>query len=124
MNHSFKTNANSVLKGFGQIMLQESVMTGILFIVAICYDSLLMGAVGLLSSIIGTYTAKILKFDKENIHAGLYGFNPVLVGIALVFYFQPSFLVWVATVVGCVLSTLFMEFALRKKSRSLSCPLF
>lgn len=112
---SLTTDAISVLKGFAQIMLQDNVWTGILFLAAICYDSWLMGAIGLLSSLIGTGTAKVLKFSEENIQSGLYGFNAVLIGIALVFYFELNVWVWIAIVVGCILSTLFMEWALRKK---------
>jgi urea transporter len=115
MNYSLQTETKNIFKGFGQIMLQDNVWTGLLFLVAICYDSWLMGAVGLLSCIIGTYTAKLLKFDKNNINNGLYGFNAVLIGIALVFYFQLNIWVWVAIVAGCIISTLFMELGLRKK---------
>lgn len=105
----------TVLKGIGQIMLQESAWTGLFFLLAICYDSLLMGAGALISCIVATATARICKFSDENIKAGLYGFNATLIGVGLVFFFETSPLIWLLIVLGSVLSTLLMEFSIRKK---------
>ncbi|MEN2489657.1 urea transporter [Flavobacterium sp. B11] len=110
-----KSIVETVLKGIGQIMLQESAWTGLLFLIAISYDSILMGVAALLSSIIGTATARICNFSDENIKAGLYGFNATLVGVGLVFFFETSPLIWFLLVLGSVLSTLLMEFSIRKK---------
>lgn len=110
-----KTIIETVLKGIGQIMLQESAWTGLLFLIAISYDSILMGVAALLSSIIGTVTAKVCNFSDENIKAGLYGFNATLVGVGLVFFFETSLLIWFLLVLGSALSTLLMEFSIRKK---------
>lgn len=116
------TFTKSVLRGFGQIMLQSNYWTGILFLAAICYDSLWMGVAALLSNIVGVLTAKILKFDKANIEDGLYGFNATLVGVALVFYFQFNIWVAVAIVIGSAVSTILMEIALRKKFPAFTFP--
>ncbi|KAF2336997.1 urea transporter [Flavobacterium daemonense] len=110
-----KSIVEAVLKGIGQIMLQESAWTGLLFLIAISYDSLLMGVGTLLSAIIGTATARICGFSNENIKAGLYGFNATLVGVGLVFFFEASPLIWFLIVLGSVISTLLMEFSIRKK---------
>ncbi|OXA82012.1 urea transporter [Flavobacterium aquidurense] len=110
-----KSIVETVLKGIGQIMLQESAWTGLLFLIAISYDSVLMGFAALLSAIIGTATAKICNFSDENIKAGLYGFNATLVGVGLAFFFETSPLIWFLLVLGSVLSTLLMEFSIRKK---------
>jgi len=110
-----KTIVETVLKGIGQIMLQESAWTGLLFLIAICYDSLLMGIGALISCIIATATARVCKFSDENIKAGLYGFNATLIGVGLVFFFETSPLIWFLIVLGSVLSTLLMEFSIRKK---------
>lgn len=104
-----------VLKGIGQIMLQDSAWTGLLFLIAISYDSVLMGVAALASAIIGTATAKILKFDEANIKAGLYGFNATLIGVGLIFMFESSLLIWISIIVGSIVSTLLMEFSIRKK---------
>jgi urea transporter len=110
-----KTMVETVLKGIGQIMLQESAWTGLFFLLAICYDSLLMGAGALISCIVATATARICKFSDENIKAGLYGFNATLIGVGLVFFFETSPLIWLLIVLGSILSTLLMEFSIRKK---------
>lgn len=116
------TFSKSVFRGFGQIMLQANYWTGILFLIAICYDSVWMGVAALLSNIVGTLTAKILKFDKTNIEDGLYGFNATLVGVALVFYFQFNIWVALAIIIGSAVSTVLMEIALRKKFPAFTFP--
>ena len=110
-----KLSIETILKGIGQIMLQESAWTGLLFLIAISYDSILMGVAALVSTIIGTATAKFLKFDDANIKAGLYGFNATLIGVGLIFIFESSLLVWICIILGSIVSTLLMEFSIRKK---------
>lgn len=110
-----QTNIEIVLKGIGQIMLQDSAWTGLFFLIAICYDSLLMGLAALVSTIVGTFTAKACGFKQENIIQGLYGFNATLIGVGIIFYFESSVLVWATIVIGSILSTLLMEFSIRKK---------
>ena len=110
-----KTAVVTVLRGIGQIMLQESAWTGLLFLIAIAYDSMIMGFAALISAIIGTATAKVLKFKDEYIEAGLYGFNATLIGVGLIFIFESSLLVWICVIGGSIISTLLMEFSIRKK---------
>ena len=105
----------TVLRGIGQIMLQDSAWTGLLFLIAISYDSMIMGLAALPSAIVGTATAKVFKFDDDNIKAGLYGFNATLIGVGLIFFFESSLLIWTCVIVGSILSTLLMEFSIRKK---------
>lgn len=110
-----KTIVQTVLKGIGQIMLQESAWTGLLFLIAISYDSIIMGVAALVSAIVGTATAKVLNFEDANIKAGLYGFNATLIGVGLIFFFESSLLIWVCIIAGSILSTLLMEYSIRKK---------
>lgn len=110
-----KIIVQTILKGIGQIMLQDSAWTGFLFLIAISYDSVLMGVAALVSAVIGTATAKVLKFDDKNIKAGLYGFNATLIGVGLIFFFESGVLVWSIIIIGSILSTLLMEFSIRKK---------
>ena len=112
---NIQTIVETVLKGIGQIMLQDSAWTGLLFLIAISYDSVLMGIAALVSTIVGTATAKILKFEDKNIKAGLYGFNATLIGVGLIFIFESSVLIWICIIIGSIISTLLMEFSIRKK---------
>jgi len=109
-------------KGFGQIMLQSNVFTGMLFLAAIFYDSSIMGLSAALCNIVAILTARILKYDKQNIENGLYGFNACLIGIALLFYFQPSPLVFLTMIVATILSTIFMNWALKKQLPAYTFP--
>ncbi|MGH2622374.1 MAG: urea transporter, partial [Sphingobacterium sp.] len=78
-----------VLKGLGQIMLQENAVTGLLFLIGICCGSILMGLGALLATICGTATAMFLKYDRNNLDGGLYGFNSALVGVAMMLFLNP-----------------------------------
>jgi urea transporter len=51
--------------------------------------------------------------DRKDIEAGIHGFNPVLVGTALLFYLEPVPLTWVFVVVGSIASV-FVTFLMRK----------
>jgi len=114
MKNNILAFIKAFFKGFGQIMLQGNIWTGILFIGAIIYDSALMGFAGILANIVGVLTAKLMKFDEDHINDGLFGFNATLYGIALVFYFQTNVWVWGALIVGSALTTILMGFALKK----------
>ena len=63
-----------------------------------------VGAV--VGSAIGTATAWVLKFDKAEVSAGIYGFNSALVGIATFFFFRPGVVSIGLLVVGCVVAAL------------------
>ena len=59
--------ASIILKGLGQIMLQENAVTGLLFLIGIFYGSFTMGAAALLAVVCGTTTALLLKYEKSEI---------------------------------------------------------
>jgi urea transporter len=104
-----------VLKGIGQIMLQENVYTGIFFVIGIFLGSSAMGFAVLLSSLIGALTARILKYDKEEINMGLYGFSPALVGVALVFLFKSEPIIWLLIAVGSIAAAVIQHFFIKRK---------
>ncbi|HEY4650448.1 MAG TPA: urea transporter [Pontibacter sp.] len=103
------------LTGVGQIMLQENKWTGLLFLAGIWYGSWVMGLAVVLSTLVGTLTAKLLRYNDNEINSGLYGFNAALVGAALTFYFNAGALVWVGIVVGSAVSSVLMHVALTRK---------
>lgn len=111
-----------LLTGLGQIMLQSNPITGLCFLVGVCYGSLLMGVAAVLSVACGTITAKFLKYPKEEIENGLYGFSPALVGVALLFYFQPVWVVWILVIVGSSLSAMLQHFFIIKKFPAFTLP--
>ncbi len=113
---------NTMLKGVGQIMLQESALTGLLFLVAIFYDGKEMAIAAILAVLAGTLTARAFKFDTEEIQKGLDGFSAALVGIALIFYFKPVFIVWLAIIIGAAAATLIQHWFIVRKIPVFTLP--
>ncbi|MDM1555814.1 urea transporter [Chryseobacterium indologenes] len=104
-----------ILKGIGQIMLQENRWTGLLFLIGIFMGSWQCGIAVLLSTAAGTFTAIKLKYSQSEINAGLYGFSAALVGVALAFLFETTILIWVLIIVGGVLAAIIQHFFIQKK---------
>ena len=96
----------SGLRGIGQVFFQENALTGACFVLGIALSSPLMAAGAVVGSAIGTATAWVLKFDKAELSAGIYGFNSTLVGIATLFFFRPGAASIALLVVGCVVAAL------------------
>lgn len=103
------------LKGIGQIMLQNNALTGLLFLIGILINSPLMAVAAVVAVLVGTLTAKVLKFNEDNINSGLYGFNATLVGVALIAFFEPTITIWISIIILSAVSTLIMNFCLEKK---------
>jgi urea transporter len=91
-----------VLRGIGQVLFQDNAATGLLFLIGIAVASPLMAVGALIGAIIGPVTAALAGFDQEELRAGIFGFNPVLLGTASLFYLQPWPLTWGLIVVGSV----------------------
>ncbi|WP_271393060.1 urea transporter [Aequorivita sinensis] len=101
---------DSILRGIGQVIFQNNIYSGILFIIGIFYNSWIMGLAALIGTIISTITAQSLKYSEDDIKNGLYGFNGTLTGIAVLCFFEFNLITSIALVLGSVLSTLFMNF--------------
>lgn len=117
MNEIFKKIPflDNILKGIGQIMLQENRWTGLLFLIGIFIGSWQCGIAVLLSTAAGTLTAMKLKYDKSEINAGLYGFSAALVGVALSFLFETTALIWILIILGGALAAIIQHFFIQKK---------
>lgn len=101
---------DNILKGIGQIMLQENRWTGLLFLIGIFMGSWQCGVAVLISTAAGTFTAMTLKYDKSQINAGLYGFSAALVGVALAFLFDTTILIWILIILGGALAAVIQHF--------------
>ena len=104
-SQSFWTPVNFVrivLRGIGQVMFQDHAGTGLLFLAGIAIASPFMAVGALMGAVIGPVTATLAGFDREEIRIGIYGFNPVLVGTAMLFFLQPKTMTWVLVFFGCV----------------------
>ncbi|UQZ86279.1 Urea transporter [Paenibacillus konkukensis] len=73
----------SSFKGISQVILIENAITGFIIWAAITISSLGLGLITLASSLIGTWIAKASGADETKVKQGIFGFNSVLAGIAL-----------------------------------------
>ena len=103
-----------VLRGMGQIMLQENALTGLIFLVGIFLGSIPMGVAAIVATFSGTLTAKMLRASEDDIQKGLYGFSASLTGVALLVFFKPAIIVWVAVIVGAVLASVIQHLFIKK----------
>lgn len=72
-----------LLNGVAQVMFQENMWTGAIFLVAIAVNSRVSAVAAIVGSALGIAVAWALGAAPGAIHAGLYGFNAVLTAIAL-----------------------------------------
>ncbi len=82
---------DQVLRGVGQVVFQNNPLSGAIILAALLYNSWIYFAIALLGGIVGTLTARVLQADRGLIDAGLFGFNGVLVGLALIAFTSPDF---------------------------------
>lgn len=99
---------DTVLRGVGQVMLQNNSYAGLLFLVGIFYNSALFGAAVLVGAGVSTATAKLLAADRSQVRDGLYGFNGALVAVALLYFLQPGPLTWTCVVFAAAGSSVLM----------------
>lgn len=101
------------LRGSGQVMFQNNPLSGALFLAAIVWGSYAAGAprvaiAGLIAVVVATLTAQWLRVDEVPLRSGLYGYNAVLVGLALATFLAPGALMWIYVVLGAAVSVVVM----------------
>ncbi len=101
-----KIFAEILLRGMSQVFLLNNVTTGILFFAAIGYSSWFMGIGAIIGVLVGTFTALLLKYDRKDIQQGLYGYNGILVGLAIICVFGFNLVSVLALVFGAALSSI------------------
>ena len=95
-------------------MLQQNAVTGALFLIGILYNSWIMAIGALIGVFSSTVAAIILRYETKDIHKGLYGFNGVLLGVTLFYFFEINTLLFFLTIIGSVLSSFIMHFMHKK----------
>ena len=107
------TFLDSILRGIGQVMLQNSSWAGLLFLCGIFHNSTLFGCAALLGTIVSTATAYVLRAEVSQIKNGLYGFNGALTAIGLMFFLQPNAITLSYIVLAAAAATVLMAAAMR-----------
>jgi urea transporter len=72
-----------LLEGVGEVMFQVHWIAGLIFLIGILVNSRISFVFALVGSLVGLIVGVVLGGDPSMLSAGLYGFNSVLVGIAL-----------------------------------------
>lgn len=116
-----KNFARTILRGVGQVMLQNNALTGLLFLAGIFYNSWLLGIGAILGNLASTATAYLFKYKKDDIEKGLYGFNGTLTGIAIFVFFGINFATILAVILGSIISTVIM-YKITKRIQALTAP--
>ncbi|OHC00257.1 MAG: hypothetical protein A3G70_01130 [Planctomycetes bacterium RIFCSPLOWO2_12_FULL_39_13] len=114
--------AEIVFRGISQIFLLNNVITGILFLAGAFYNSWIIGIGTIIGVLTGTFTALLLKYKKDDINQGLYGYNGALVGLATVYFFGFNMLSVIALFFGAVLSSIIMHFMIKRKFPPFTAP--
>src|SRR5262245_18917130 len=99
---------DTLLRGIGQVMLQNNPISGLLFLVGIFINSYKCGLTALLGLVVATLAAYLLGADGALIRNGLFGFNGVLTGIALSVFLQWDWHVAAYIILGANVSTIVM----------------
>lgn len=81
----------ATLRAFGQVVYCNNPISGLCIWWAILWASPLAGVCSLVSVLVVHLTCLYLDMDRDILRQGLYGFNAVLVGTALVDYFEFDF---------------------------------
>lgn len=103
------------------MMFQNNIYSGLLFLIGVFYNSPVLGLGALLGTIVSISTAQILKYSKEDIENGLYGFNGALTGIAFWYFFGFNMITLLVLVVGSALSSVLFHY-LRKLLPPFTAP--
>lgn len=112
--NEFEKNTNigffitAIFRGIGQVFFQENALSGLFILVAVFYGSLFCGVAGFIGVLVSTITAMILGVSRDSIIKGFYGFNGILVGIALALYLDYNGFLFVYIIFGSMLSTIVM----------------
>lgn len=104
---------DSVLRGVGQVMLQNNSYAGLFFLAGIFYNSRLFGLAVVVGTAVSTISAMLLAVEVSKVREGLFGFNGALVAIALTYFLQAEALTWAYVVFAAVVTTVLMAAMLR-----------
>lgn len=99
---------DSVLRGAGQVMLQNNSYAGLFFLAGIFYNSRLFGLSVVVGIAVSTISAMLLAVEASKVREGLFGFNGALVAVALTYFLQPGALTWAYVVFAAMVTTVLM----------------
>jgi len=101
---------DAILNSYSQIFFSDNKLYAVLLLL-VSFIDFYAGITGIIAVISSIIVAHFLGFDKTKIIKGVYGFNPLMVGLGLGIYFQLSpELILIAVIIS--IFTLFLNVAL------------
>ncbi len=107
----FPSFLSSIVNSYTQVFFSNSRIFA-LILVAVSFFDFWAGMSGLIAIIVSNTMAYLIGFNRGNIKKGYYGFNSLLVGLALGVYYQPGpqfFIILVFSSMLTLLLTLMVE---------------
>lgn len=105
-----KNITSAVLNSYSQVFFSKNKIFAAILLIVSFLDPW-MGVSGLISIVTANVMAHFTGFSRENIKSGLYGFNPLLVGLGIAIYYAPQWEILIFIVIAALL-TLFISFVL------------
>ena len=105
---SLRALADAGLRGVGQVLFQDSPVSGLLFLAGLAVVSPLYALAALLGSLIGSVFAGVLRADRSLLQTGMFGFNGALTALALLFFLKPTVLTWLCVVLAAACSSVLL----------------
>ncbi len=106
MNASLRMFVTGILNSYSQVFFARNQAFAIFLLIVTFFDPV-MGFCGLFSIIISNLLAWYFGFSEEAIQAGDFGFNSLLVGLGLGFYYAPTIELVILVIVGAILTFIF-----------------
>ncbi|WNC72703.1 urea transporter [Thalassotalea psychrophila] len=99
-----------VMRGVGQVMLQNNWLSGVVFVVGILAHSHKSAFWAIIGSVGGMIIARAFNFSEDVVFIGLYGFNASLVAIALAErYAKKQWLIFLGMALSVVITRAFEQ---------------
>lgn len=110
LKSTVRTFPRTFLRGVGQVMFQDNVWSGLLFLIGIMWGAYEegLGLVGwgmIVGTIVSTLTGYVLQLPDQNGANGLWGFNGCLVGCAFPTFMGHTAWMWIGLILCSALST-------------------
>lgn len=103
---TFKLLISASFKGFSQVLLVDNAISGSLILLGITLHSPILGLMTFISSIIGTVIGKYFGGDLETVQKGIYGFNSILAGLAVMLFLTDE-IRWTIVFIAATAAALF-----------------
>jgi len=103
----------AILRGVGQVMLQDYWFSGVIFLCALAFNSIQIAVWAVFGSAAGLLLAFVFSFSVEQSLMGIYGFNSCLVAVAVAGRYPKKYwLIMLATLISVLLTRAFELFSL------------